>query len=295
MTSIAIFAVTHQFVAISMLSIGSDTTRTCGQPIISPNGERIAYLCTRDKVDNIFVAAASGMDERQLTNGGISGNTPRWTADGSAVLFSGSGADTGRVFAVEVSGARRREMAVVPGRTPVLSPDGKRVLYSVGSFIAARIVVSNVDGSDAHQITGSGTAWNATWSPDGKRIAYTHGESARALNIWVVNSDGAAPQEVAYGPQAGEVAEVPGWSNDGKRIAFQMSNRSAHSAYIAVVDVDAPSTPARPIVPGDGTHTDETPQWFPDGKSIAFQSNRSGRMEVWIVRADGTGLHRLTR
>jgi TolB protein len=39
---------------------------------------------------------------------------------------------------------------------------------------------------------------------------------------------------------------------------------------------------------------DETPAWFPDGKRIAFQSDRSGRMAIWTMNADGTGLRQIT-
>jgi TolB protein len=41
-------------------------------------------------------------------------------------------------------------------------------------------------------------------------------------------------------------------------------------------------------------YLDETPSWFSDGKSVAFQSNRTGRMEIWTINADGSDLRQLT-
>jgi Tol biopolymer transport system component len=283
--SAMINSVVFQLIAVAMIATNQDTARSCGQPAVSPNGERIAYICNRNGVDNVYVASASGADERQVTRTDVSGNTPRWTVDGTAVLFSGVGEDTGRVFSVGIDGMLRREVANVPGRGPMVSPDSKHILYSVGSWAAARLAVANSDGSDVRVIAGgSGTAWNAVWSPDSRQIAYTRGDASNALSIWVVSVDGTGAHEVARGARAEERAQVPAWSSDGQRLVFQMSNNMSHTASVSVVDVA-----------GGQTHRDETPQWFPDGRRIAFQSDRSGRMEVWIVNLDGTGLRQLTR
>jgi len=34
---------------------------------------------------------------------------------------------------------------------------------------------------------------------------------------------------------------------------------------------------------------DSYPVWSPDGKFIAFRSDRSGNIDVWVMKADGTG------
>ncbi len=41
--------------------------------------------------------------------------------------------------------------------------------------------------------------------------------------------------------------------------------------------------------------SDAFPAWSPDGKRIAFLSDRSGPTEVYVMRADGTHVRRLTR
>lgn len=38
----------------------------------------------------------------------------------------------------------------------------------------------------------------------------------------------------------------------------------------------------------------EFPRWSPDGSQIAFQSNRDGNFEIYVVKADGSELARLT-
>jgi TolB protein len=39
---------------------------------------------------------------------------------------------------------------------------------------------------------------------------------------------------------------------------------------------------------------DQSPAWSPDGQWIAFQSNRAGSDDIWLMRADGRNLQRLT-
>jgi TolB protein len=39
---------------------------------------------------------------------------------------------------------------------------------------------------------------------------------------------------------------------------------------------------------------DLNPFYSPDGRSIAFMSDRSGRLEVWLMSADGSGQRQLT-
>ena len=43
------------------------------------------------------------------------------------------------------------------------------------------------------------------------------------------------------------------------------------------------------------TRGDIEPAWSPDGRLIAFSSTRAGSEDIWVMRADGTGLRRLTR
>ena len=39
----------------------------------------------------------------------------------------------------------------------------------------------------------------------------------------------------------------------------------------------------------------EHPTWSPDGKLIAFSSNRTGSYQIYIMRADGSNVTRITK
>ncbi|HEY2830284.1 MAG TPA: hypothetical protein VGJ88_09225, partial [Thermoanaerobaculia bacterium] len=46
------------------------------------------------------------------------------------------------------------------------------------------------------------------------------------------------------------------------------------------------------IIAGEGSN--EQPTWSPDAKWIAFQSNRTGRWQIYRMRADGSDIQQLT-
>jgi TolB protein len=265
-----------------------------GLPAVSPDGRHIAFIGTGTGRDRLFMIGADGADARELAVPGTDGRMPRWTTDGE-LLFGGTGADTGKVFAVSGDGGTPRVVASVPGRSPVLSPDGTRVLYLVGPWTSTALVVADTDGSHARTLAGGramSTAWNGAWSPDGARVAYAYGDSSRRLQVHIVKSDGSGDRAVTHtSPEEGS-AQMPAWSPDGRRLAVQVNNARAHSSEIWIVDVSTGAALARSR--HAAAYLDETPSWFPDGARLAFQSNRTGAMEVWVMGADGSNPRQVT-
>lgn len=266
-----------------------------GLPVVSPNGKLIAFNSHSGGEDDLFVISANGKEQRQLTHTPEDEGNLAWTTNGKEILFSVFKDGTSRLFAIEPNGKNQRELARAPGRAPTLSPEGKRFVYMAGTWTATRLTVSLLDGSNARQITDdSSIAWNNHWSPDGKRIAFTSRETPKSeLAVFVMNADGSGRHQVTHIPAEEGGAQWPVWSRDGRRFAIQVNSRTTkNSAHIWIVDVATGA--AHKLAAHTEAYVDETPSWFPDGKRIAFQSNRSGRMEVWVMNADGTGARQVT-
>ncbi len=260
-------------------------------PSVSPDGSRIVFLSDRQGANGVFLIGAEGGDERQITDGPV--QRARWAADGREIILAGDGADSGRVFAVTTDSGNRRIVATVAGRSPVLSPDGTLVAYLVGPWTSTAIVVAKADGSDPRIVAGGrATAWNPAWSPDSKRIAYTYGDSSRVLQVHLVNADGTGDRAVTHVAGEEGSAQVPAWSFDGQRLAVQLSNGRSRSGHIWIVDLKTGH--AQKLAPHAEPYLDEAPAWFPNGARIAFQSNHSGRMEIWVMKDDGSEQRQLT-
>jgi hypothetical protein len=134
----------------------------------------------------------------------------------------------------------------------------------------------------------------------GTRVAYWGvGRDDDAPRIWIsrVEGDPAPVRAASLGGMQGH----PYWHPDGVRLVHFASAATAWDASRQFSTERAPSQlhwldtrtgAASPLT--EGPYTDERPAVTPDGRAVVFVSNRSGRLNLWRVDADGSGLTQLT-
>jgi Tol biopolymer transport system component len=283
MSAVVVLALAHPVATMPQPAPGSE------RPAPSRDGSRLAFVSEGD----LFIIGADGHGQRRLTQTADVAGAPAWTGS-ETIAFSTSANDTSRVYVVDPNGLNRRLVASVPGRDPVLSPDNNlRVLYGTGPWTATKLIVSNLDGSEARQVTdGSSIAWNGRWSPNSQRIAYTGRSAEGGLAVFVMHADGSDPRQLTHLPPGEGSAQVPAWSPDGLQIALQASDTKAHMGHLWIVDVATGA--AHKVAAHTQAYIDEGPAWFPDGRRLAFQSDRTGRMEIWVMNSDGSGQRQIT-
>jgi TolB protein len=286
--------------ALCVAPVRAERTRNASMPAVSPDGRRIAFVAGRgDSVWQVFVVNADGSGTARLTDSRDDKYIPSWSADGKWVHFLYGQGDTCTLSAVPVGGGATRVIARLNAKSLALSHDGRRVACAVGSWTRNRIRVCGLDGGAAVAVTDSSVGWsNFAWSPDDRRIAAARSDSAGGLQVWVMNADGSRAHKLTRFTAGEPRPQWPAWSRDGKRIAIQagLYDRKApekSTAHIWAFDVA--TGVATLLTPHDEPRLDETPSWFPDGKRLAFQSDRTGRMEVWIMNADGQEQRQVTR
>jgi len=169
-------------------------------------------------------------------------------------------------------------------------PNGQQI----GLFIAA------ADGSNERPLLGNTELdYDAVWSPDGATLVFTS-EREGSADLYRVNPDGSGLERLTDDPAYDDQAA---FSPDGKQLVF-VSTRNGGFAHLWIMNLATKRTRALTSGTPGG---DFRPSWSPDGKWIAFSSDRESSMpfsdgrwerlqvvDLFVIRADGTGLKRIT-
>jgi TolB protein len=219
------------------------------------------------------------------------------------ILFS-RGSD---LYLMRPDGTHQRRITRTPGfeASAKWSPDGERILYDKDPQTLCpkpQLYVMQADGTHLRRITHDRGCYSSpAWSPDGSRIVVERC-SGRCLqsSLWTLNVNGSGLRRLTDGV----LDESPAWSPDRTTIAFV---RSPDAIWLMDTDGRNQRQLTTPL-PGDDEkepEADNGPDWSPDGAWIAFSrthephmgstGSTAYRQDIYLIRADGTGLRRLTR
>jgi Tol biopolymer transport system component len=236
-----------------------------------------------------------------------------------------------RIWVANSDGSDAHELLPdVPGEQNVLgwSRDGSRLLYLDD---AANLAFTDSDGSEPEllsegelcpvDVTDDNCQANvhdaASLSPVASRLAYSISEG-RELDISTIVIFDFATRQVARLEStrtSGRIPcrtrasegfnEFPSWSPDGKRLTFArqaIGPLKDGSCQSAVFTVNPDGSDLRQLPPMELKPL--YPRWSPDGSLIAMHvtdftslapdSAGEAKADIYVVRPDGGGLHRLT-
>ncbi|PKN98888.1 MAG: transporter [Chloroflexi bacterium HGW-Chloroflexi-4] len=155
------------------------------------------------------------------------------------------------------------------GRNLVFNSKGRIFTYQLASGVVTEIESGfAVDCNNDHVL-----------SPDNKEIALSHHSHGDAQSrIYILPLAGGEPRLVTEkGP-----SYLHGWSPDGKTLAYCAERGGQYDIY--TISVNGGLERQLTDLPG----LDDGPEYSPTGEHIWFNSTRTGLMQVWRMRTDGS-------
>jgi dipeptidyl aminopeptidase/acylaminoacyl peptidase len=270
-----------------------------GEPCLSPDGRRVAYVVNWiDQEANryraaIWSASADGTGEpRQLTSGARSDTSPRWSPDGRWLAFVSDrdGEDEkshGELYVLPADGGEPRRLTHGDDGVDSVawSPDSRRIAF------ARRVRDEAYGEEDEHKRP-----------PRRFRRVYYKLDSVgwtgdRRRHLFVVGLDGAERQLTAGDCEDDE----PAWSPDGSRVVFTSLRGERWDVELVdalyELEVDAEGSEPRRLTQAD--ESGATPSFSPDGALIAYvhepeDGTSPHHGQIAVMRADGSDRRVLT-
>ena len=254
-----------------------------GEPEISPDGDRVAFVVTNmDRETDgyrsaIWMVEATGGEPRQFTAGAKRDGSPRWSPDGEWLAFTSErGEEKPQLALMPATGGESRLLTKLPlgAGVPVWSPDGMRIAFSAKT--------GTPPDPDPKTAKPYRRITSMKYRINGQGFTYD-----QRRHIFVLDVSSGESTQITDGDWDDT---QPAWSPDSKSIAF-VSARHADREFDSASDlwvVPAAGGEARPVTQTSGARG--APSWSPDGTSIAHIHHpdwpSNGTLQV--VRADGS-------
>ncbi len=259
--------------------------RYVSDPQLSPDGSQLAYVLTHmDKESDeyrsaIYVVPSDGSTSpRRYTYGPKKDTTPRWSPDGSQLLFVSDREDKPQAYVLPAAGGEARKVTSVENgiASPAWSPDGSRI-----AFISTTRIKADEEPKDivAYHYT------EAHFKDDGQGIK--RGRD----HLFVQHIDNA---EAAQLTQGDDDYDEPAWSPDGSLIAV-VSEQGPDRTFVWASDiflVPSHGGVVRRLTTNDGPSF--APSFSPDGRTVAYfghqnppETGISTNTKLWRIPVEG--------
>ncbi len=239
---------------------------------------KLAFVSDRSGHDEIYVGDLFLGEVTTVTQQKSNVLTPRWSPDGTKLLYT-SYFNSGfpDIYLLDLQARRWNVFAKFKGTNSGarFSPDGSRVAMVLSGGGNPDIYVSNGQGKNvSKRTTTAGVKSSPCFSPDGSQIVFA-GEPGPQL--YVMPAAGGAARRVSTGGFSSYCAE-PDWSRtDPNKIVFTM--REGRRFQIGVLDLRTGQSKKVSNAPFDAVE----PSWLADGRHVVYTARSANHRRLCIL------------
>ncbi|MCP5024509.1 MAG: hypothetical protein GY930_22430 [bacterium] len=218
-------------------SAPSDWIRMPRSPVISPDGNSIAFAWHRD----IWTASIEGGTAQRITVHGADDGRPLFTPDGKTIVFSSDRTGAAQLYIMPATGGAARQLTFTSLRDRPLgfTDGGKGLLISRSTdrgyhySESTRIYVMDLQDEAPPRLLIDVGLSSAALSPDGKSLLFTRGRAAwyrkgykgpQSLQLWMADLTVSPPKMHRLDQDQENYQNIshlfPTWAPDGQSFYF---------------------------------------------------------------------------
>jgi Tol biopolymer transport system component len=210
-----------------------------------------------------------------------------------AIVQRAAGVD--RLFLLDLASGQAIDLPAVPNvntsssNAPQWSPDGQRLTWISQYNGRPHVVVMDLTEREPYQLPAGETYQRVSspaFLPDGQHVSFW---ASGGGGNFMITANAATGEETAK-TDLKAYRNMFVWNRQNNRVAFIQQSASGYKVAVS----DTPDGAGQLVDTGGEGYA---PAWSNDGQWLAFQSdvNRDpGINEIWIARADGSDLHKVT-
>ncbi len=258
---------------------------------------KIAFISNQTGYKEVYVCDYDGKNPRKLTNHRSICLSPKWSPDGTLIMFNSYKNRNPDLFVMNGNGTGVKPLSEIWGLNTAAdwAPDGRSILETLSKDGNSEIYRMDVRSKRLTRLTNNRVIdTEPAWSPDGKKIAYVT-EIWGPAQIFSMNADGKNIKRLTSGLRGRSFSPV--WSPAGTRktreeqIAFVVERGNAADIYT----MSAEGSKFQKLTDSRGLRDrNEDPAWSPDGRHLVFASSRSGKWNLYTMDVRGENVRRIT-
>ena len=258
------------------------------EPQVSPDGTSIAYVVSATDRESgkgssqVWQCGIDGRDARRLTYAGERNRSPRWSPDGSELLFVSDRGKQQGLYALPMAGGEAR--TILEDRDAIGDP----AWSADGRFIAFTAPVDPDVTAGEKPKEGTPAPVRVTSRIDYKQDNRGYLDDKRA-QVFLVDSAGGEARQLTT-----EAVDhnFPAWSPDGPWLAVQVPNRNGMCSQLQLI----PAGGGDPVIAGPEMGVVSTWSWSPDGSRIVFagDTEQTWQTDIFVLNVATLEARRIT-